>query len=415
MKKLFLLLIALLLTSTALAQELQLTLPRTTYSQGETIQLAISTNETLVSPLSVQGIKVTDERDAKIVVGVGFVKINPQNYYIYFEIPNQLKNGTYTIHVLNALYKKADGTNARTSNRINFNIQQHDPALSIRPAILTRTIQPLEQPGFQITLTNKGTSPIDAQFSTDSDFIRLQQSTLRLIPDQAAQLTVNTNVVNKKEPTFSGNVLIKYNGNEYSVPVLLKRFEAPETEQPVIKKAGEEQALVPVIEENVTGSLQFLIGFTTVNQTLKQEQTLEGNFPLKNQGESTLHDLTFKVSPALAPYVNLSILSLSTLDPGQVVTIELTLNPEKNLKKDVKGDLLIATKEGAAVALPIELHSEIVKEEAVEEFEQEDIIDVPKEESSSRKWIVFGIIGLLFVIALVFLLKKKKEEPRLRF
>ena len=415
MKKLILILIALLLTSTVFAQELQLTLPRTTYSQGETVQLAISTNETLVSPLSVQGIKVTDERDAKIVVGIGFVKINPQNYYIYFEIPNQLNTGTYTIHVLNALYRKADGTNARTSNRINFNIQQHDPALSIRPAIFTRSIQPLEQPGFQITLTNKASIPLDVQFSTDADFILLPVQKATLPSQQATTLTVNTKVAGRKEHTFSGNVLIKYEGGEYSVPVLLKRFEAPETEQPLIKEPTTEQPLVPIIEEDYKDSLQFLIGFKTVNQSLKQEQTLEGNFPLKNQGESTLHDLTFKVSPQLAPYVNLSIISLSKLDPGQVITVELTLNPEKNLNKDVKGDLLIMSKEGAAVALPIELHSEHVEEEVEEDIEQEDIIEVPEEENSSRKWIVFGVIGLLFVIALVFLLKKKKDEPRLRF
>src|SRR3989338_7645234 len=151
-----------LLISTALAQEevLQVTLNKERYSPGETIQIHITSTATIVVPITLSNIKLLDPKGGDIPIAQGFLKINNNDYYTYFDLPSTLRNDTYTLRIVNVRYQKEVNGNAYYNTDIPLVIQKEDTVLSVRPAIFFKRVEKLEQPGFQLVVSNKGTVPL---------------------------------------------------------------------------------------------------------------------------------------------------------------------------------------------------------------------------------------------------------------
>lgn len=400
----------LLLGSTVLAQNpVDLTLDRTTFSQGETVQVSIKTNLKLVTAPIIDNFKILDSIGSEVPVAKGFVKITNDHYYGYFDLPLQLKDGTYTIRLQDILYEKSENENELYQAETVINVQKKDGALSLRPGIVSKRIQRLEQPGFQFVLSNRGTKDLNLQFSTDADFITLNEPSYTLKTDQVYTLTVNTNVVGKTENTFSGNLLINYEDTRYVVPILLKREEAPETEQPTVAPAG-----TPVQEDaSEESGLSFILSVNTLNETLKKSQTVQGTFPLKNNGDTTYTNLRISLTGNLAQVITLNQVSIPTLQPGETFTLTASFNKDKNLEKTHEGELKVESEEGASISLPITLRPETTQQTQTTLPQEVFAVDEPEVKETNSAWWIVLIAAILALAGLgIYIFKKKpKENP----
>ncbi len=417
MKRIFFLIFLLSISCVfAQNQEITLTPSRTGYSQGETVQIHILSSLDLISPLSTSNLKLIDNRSSSIPIAQGLTRISANEYYSYFDIPTVLKDGEYFFKILSVRYRKSDGTSALYTTSLPLIVRNTPYSLSMRPAIFFKTISRLEQPGFQLVLSNHGASDFVLTLSTDASFIKVPTAPQTLHVGESITPTITTLVVGKTETTFSGNVIINYDGSSYALPVTLKREEAlqtqektptPNTSAPVLSSVQEQQAQ----EQQASASLAFLTSLKEINRTLKKDQLLEGTLPFKNTGETSLHLLRFELTGTLPEVVSLSQTQLAQLDPGEIHELTLTFNKNKDLRKNYQGTLKITSKEGTSLELPIALVLQNKKEEqlAQEVLPTEVSSTVPPSSLSTRRWVIISIISVIILLGIGFYFIRKRK------
>ncbi|HZX12716.1 MAG TPA: hypothetical protein VFE88_04640 [Candidatus Nanoarchaeia archaeon] len=391
-------------------QDIQLELPRETYSQGETVQAHIKTDLELVVPLSIRNFRLVDPQGGNIPLGQGFLKLNNQEYYAYFDLPLQLKNGTYTLSLDNVRYKK-NGGSSLTSATKTITLEKRDSSLSIRPAIFFKIIHPLEQPGFSLILSNTGTNDLDVSLSTDADFLRVPAEKKALRKGTTTTLPITTSVVGKKEALFAGNILLTYDSRTYTLPVILQRV------------ASEEQAKVPEAPQKAEqplpeNALAFLKPLLDITQTLSPDQALEGSFPLINNADTTLTNITLTLSEGLSSVVTVKPSFLSQLSPRKQAGIIITLNPNKNLNRNYEGTLTILSAEGTKIVLPIKITLKPARKEQKETPQEEPQEPLEETPSNTRQLLLLLFLAVVLILlgaGIYFYKKKKSLERRPKF
>ncbi len=409
MKKLIYLLFILLLATTVLAEDksFDLLIPKETYSQGETLQLHIKTNYDLFSSLNQRNIRFVDPLGAELSLAQGFIKVNTGEYYIYFDLPLQLPNGTYHVKVVDVAYKNPQGTTSLYNTEKTITLQKNPSALSVRPGAFFKSISSLEQPGFQITLSNHGTTDLNLGVSTDHpEFIKLGEVPSVLKVGMSTPLDVTTKVAGTESAYFSGNILIHADPEEYSIPLILIR----EGSTQALPSSSPAENTVPMPVQDLTHALRILLPLKSIEQTLTVSKTLEGTLPLQNTANSALHDITFSLSDHLSEVVTLDPPSVGKLNPGEVRSFTITLNKNKTLTKDYEGNLTITTSEGAKSILPILVH--LQKAEISAPLPQTPLAVPPSivEPTRSYAWLYVLLVVVILGLGVFIYFKKKNKE-----
>ena len=123
MKKLLsflLILIFLSVSVNAIDQPLSVTLTKSTYSAGDTLQAEVILMFNPVSDLTASNFLLKDSEGTKIPILIYMEKLSSKHYFIYFNLPSNLEGGTHSFVVDN--YKYVDGVLKQISEGTNFEI-----------------------------------------------------------------------------------------------------------------------------------------------------------------------------------------------------------------------------------------------------------------------------------------------------
>lgn len=276
------------------------TLSRESYGKGETVQATI----TLVDParaLETKDIKIRDQ--AGVVVNVAPFLLDLHDHsFLYFDLPLDIEEGTYTLN-LEALSFVVNGTLVQETHSTTFLVDVHQPRLAIRPGgvVITDDI-----PEFQVRLTSISettnvtiNAPEWISHPYQSGQVVTEGTTrfLRFVIDRERLPSVDV----------VGSLVLSYGNAAYDVPLY---FYAT--------TAGSDDGT----------RLEIVNDVRSINRTLRQDQTLQGEIVFSNTGDETL-SLTLVVDGSVAPYVS-TTLDRSSLAPSQDAALQVLVNPFKN-------------------------------------------------------------------------------------
>src|SRR3989344_7053974 len=226
MKWFMIFLIILLLFAVIKAEDIEINLQKEIYSPGETFQALVKLNVEPLNELTASNFNL--KYNGTTVPTAKFIKsLNNSEYYIYFNLPKTLENGSYDFGIYNTLYKK-NGLTKNDALTKTFNINKKDHILYIAPGFIIKEIEYYETPILTIKLTNNGNEIEDITISTEGGFLIPNKEEFAVANNDEDSLSIRTNI-SRRIKTSEGKIIINYMDGSYEIPVILtKKSLGPE-------------------------------------------------------------------------------------------------------------------------------------------------------------------------------------------
>ncbi len=400
------------------------------FISGETLQVKI----TEFSDLDVSDLSLINSDN--INVGKILLNLPDGNYFAYFDLPNDLATGSYSIFVEGM--KNGEYTNESESFYITYHNLTKD-YISVKPGGFV-----ISDGNDQVDLSifNWGAKTLDL-FVTSDEGINPVRTGLSIESGASRTLTINVDesIVDEKILTLTYS-----NGTMY-IPFF---FELPEelvcledetmaylcpdgTEvewcQCDIKENAwvcvnspenscpEEEPNLTIEEEVIEGELQLMIEDNYLEQSLTQNQRLTAEIPVYNNFDFTLTNIEVSLGGNLADIVTVDPSYIESLEPYEIRDLSLIVNDNYDVSGDLFfGTLAIISEEGYSdsVTLSFEVFESSTEEETTEElgFNYSDLsLEIVEEKNRTRNQII-GII-LLVILTITIILLWKRLKPRI--
>ena len=404
MRKIILCLILIALVPLVRAK-FDINLERSYYSSGETLQAKINTNVNFVDGISLSKINLTDSENKKVQVALNFFNLGNGSYYLFFDLPSDLKEGNYSLNFGNLLYYD-EGLLKRELFKKEFSIiNDKGNILSVYPAFVKLNLEYWERPSISIKLDNKLNETII--MIPNTTYLVPSKNALKLGKSSYTLLVALNNDAYKLN-AIKDELSLNYGNYSYKIPFLID-----------IKQKN---ALVE-IKENATeistgaGELRFIESVDYVNKTLNKDTVINGSLRFKNFGNNVLHGINFTLTNDLDEIIKVSYNELNFLNPGDERAVNLVINEKGNINKNYKGELIVNSKEGANAKFNFNLN--YFKKEETKEIpianETNVSISPPiaNKKSNMLRNIIITIIFILFILAGYFIYKKSKK-PKMK-
>jgi len=392
--KRFLLLFILLNASFAVA-ELQIEIPRNSYMQGETVQVALNFSYRPQNDITLDDIGVYTIQGAKVPLAIYFFKASDTYYYAYFELP-YLKPGNYTFNVGKYFYIK-DGLFLEGSNFTIFSIKEaKGDIIAIDPAFIKLDSKDY----FSFKVKNNGNIGVNISVSSSSGLV--SNSNFSLDPGYNRVIGVNSLDLSK-----NNSVSIIYGNLSYTIPIYAL----------ITREGVTNETIVNVSITIPRDAIKLVEPVDFINLTLGKNDSVEGSLRFRNFFTAPINNLDFGLSDNLNNVVRINISHIAAIQPGETIVQYLWINNDKNLERDYKGKLVLSNKD-ASVEVPIYINYRedvINKTTRLIENVTKDVTNISTvvpEKKKSRNWI-YAIIFLFILAALafaVFLFKKKPKK-----
>lgn len=391
--RIYLLLFILLLPS-VFAQEITSSLYQEIYQPGETLQLEFTTSN-LVSEPSTANIKLFDSLNNEIKVAPFLLKIKPDNYFVYFDLPENLADGSYRL-VLNKLKVNVDGVLKEVNHEINFNLTKKTSIVSISPAVFILN----KDSELQVQLNNKG--PLVAVELTTSDFIKHPYTgSEQLTGFSSRKFYFDADLTGIVYNT-KGYININYSNESYAIPVFI-----------------------------ITGSLEpiqafeFITELTSLSRTLNKKEEVRGGLGIRNRLNEDLKDVYFELTGNLNEIIKLNITHVQAFESQSIINELFIINKDKNPQLDSYLGNFIVKSEQYSASFPIYIQfreeSEIPREEVKtikeEPVKEQELFALPPPvpvsiEPESKLGFYLIILVLLVVAAIIYKLSRKSKQKK---
>ena len=404
MRKIILCLILIALVPLVRAK-FDINLERSYYSSGETLQAKINTNVNFVDGISLSKINLTDSENKRVQVALNLFNLGNGSYYLFFDLPSDLKEGNYSLNFGNLLYYD-EGLLKRELFKKEFSIiNDKGNVLSVYPVFVKLNLEYWERPSISIKLDNKLNETII--MIPNTTYLVPSKNALKLGKSSYTLLVALNNDAYKLN-TITDELSLNYGNYSYKIPFLID-----------IKQRN---ALIE-IKENATeistgvGELRFIESVDYVNKTLNKDTVINGSLRFKNFGNNVLHGINFTLTNDLDEIIKVSYNELNFLNPGDERAVNLVINEKGNINKNYKGELIVNSKEGAIAKFNFNLN--YFKKEETKEIpianETNVSISPPiaNKKSNMLRNIIITIIFILFILAGYFIYKKSKK-PKMK-
>ena len=368
------------------------------------MQAKINTNLDFVEGISLSKINLTDSENKRAQVALNFFNLGNGSYYLFFDLPFDLKEGNYSLNFGNLLYYD-EGLLKRELFKKEFSIiNDKGNILSVYPAFVKLNLEYWERPKISIKLDNK----------LNESIIMIPNTTYLVPSKNALKLGKSsyTLLVTVKEDAYKSNTItdelsLNYGNYSYKIPFLID-----------IKQKN---ALIE-IKENAAevstgvGELRFIEAVDYVNRTLNKDTVINGSLRFKNFGNNVLHGINFTLTNDLDEIIKVSYNELNFLNPGDERAVNLVINEKGNINKNYKGELIVNSKEGANAHFNFNLN--YFKKEETKEIpianETNVLIPSPiaSKKSNMLRNIMITIILIGFILAGYFIYKKSKKPKK---
>ncbi len=278
-------------------QHVSITLSRYVHASGETVQAEISLSNP-ARELTSKQIKVRDASGVVVNVAPFLLQLHDQ-YFLYFDLPEILQEGAYTLSLENVPFV-VNGTLIEETHTVEFSVEAHQPILAVRPGGLVIT-DDLEE--FQLRVVNlQQTTNVTLH---SPEWITHPYSSEQIINEGTTRLLKFTIDQTHLPPVDTVEHLsLSYDRYTYDIPLYYYHTTTARDDG---------------------SALEILNGVTFINRTLRQDQTLQGIILVSNP-RTTPVSLTLSVSGPVASLVS-ATLDTSSLDPHQNATLNVLINP----------------------------------------------------------------------------------------
>ena len=403
MRKIILCLILIALVPLVRAK-FDINLERSYYSSGETLQAKINTNVNFVDGISLSKINLTDSENKRVQVALNLFNLGNGSYYLFFDLPSDLKEGNYSLNFGNLLYYD-EGLLKRELFKKEFSIiNDKGNVLSVYPVFVKLNLEYWERPSISIKLDNKLNETII--MIPNTTYLVPSKNALKLGKSSYTLLVALNNDAYKLN-TITDELSLNYGNYSYKIPFLID-----------IKQRN---ALIE-IKENATeistgvGELRFIESVDYVNKTLNKDTVINGSLRFKNFGNNVLHGINFTLTNDLDEIIKVSYNELNFLNPGDERAVNLVINERGNINKNYKGELIVNSKEGANANFNFNLN--YFKKEEIKEIPiaNETNVSIPppitQKKSNMLRNIMITIILIGFILAGYFIYKKSKKPKK---
>lgn len=405
----------LLLIPIALAQLdlIEINSQRTELSQGEVYQAEITLNNP-ITELKKTNIKLYSSENAIIPVSPFLNEPGNNHYYLYFEVPYSIEDGTYQLRIQDQSFL-VNGVLQQFEGIEEITITKSQPSVAVTPGYF---LLPEGETG-QISIT---TTSKDIQ--TNIFFLTPKYITHPYITEQS----INPNV--PRTFTFdystlnatSSELVVNSGTKQYKIPVLIEGQIENNQEN--------------ITQNQQTSPITFFVDNNHLEKTIKSDQAIEGNLYMANTLNSSITDITSELTGNLKEIITMG--SIQPIPASSNFTTFMSINQAKDAKEGIySGDFILSselysssleititveeTETTREILEPPEVTetTETAEPEAkapIEEFIPWDLSDGYEEESKvAANPFIYLIIIFVVIAVVIFLLSGKKSTKKKTF
>lgn len=364
------------------------------YKPGETLQaeILIPNSASEINFKNIIIFNLTDE------IKLGFIleKITNEYYFLYFNLPDDIQDDSYTLEVKDILYKENNILKeAQISNNFTVNSQISRDLFTIQPAILQFE---KNTPYKQILIQNKEQKSITLQINSSDKIIQTLESQLIIPANSQKTINIYLTKITKgaKEYVYIGN---------YKIPVwILGGISVASIQGKTFSFA--------ILEENNEVLLERL------DAELSENQISYENIIIQNLLNESVYNLSISLTGNLNEIIELNTTFADEIKPNDKIIEYILINKERAPKSESYLGNLVLSSEKYNIEFPIELNilkEEIPIEEIPEEAEPVKLVNETKipekqkiEEKSPVTFILAIVSIILLLIIVYFIIPKKK-------
>lgn len=214
-------------------------------------------------------------------------------------------------------------------------------SFSVSPAVILASPT---QKKFTINLENKGLSSIPITLEPNS-LLTLSKSSFDLVTKASFDVTVDTS------KATSTMLNIQYSNATYSIPVMVQSQYGGAEESSLLLPIPKDA--IKILKLDILSDEWIDVG-SSINSNVSATKRIEQTFKIQNSYSVPLHNLSLEITGKLLELLNIDIISLEELSPGETIDIKIT-GKEDAEPGNYYGSLIISSQEGALTELPITL------------------------------------------------------------
>jgi hypothetical protein len=371
------------------AQEPQITLYKTEYAPGETLQAEVNLGNA-ETPLFTEQIALFSAPGQEVRVAPFLFSRGEDKYVVYFDLPITLVEGIYSFeaeevpYIVNQLLKKI------TAQKTFAIKESANPVLAFSPGFFILK----DEKELELRIENKKTTT-DVIFNVTPG-IKHVYNTPQVV-QEGTKRTFRFVLDKKKLVDKNPMIEVLYGTTSYTIPLLL----------PVVKTIKQPQ------KKEV---LELLTNADLVNHTIEFGETLSGPLRFKNKGNETLYNITLAVSGDLGLIVSTNRSVVAELLPNNLTAVHFWVNKEGTAAiRTYEGEITV---QGGSSTLSLQMVIEVIagsREPILPKENKTSTVDDDSEEPSfpsvfpgtkdpepkpKKKEINYNV--LIFIIAFVF-------------
>ncbi|MDD5649967.1 MAG: hypothetical protein PHF86_06030 [Candidatus Nanoarchaeia archaeon] len=371
-------------------------LNKDSYNVGDTVLAKLS----FVYPpneIKYEHINIFDSENRKVSIPYYIVKFTDSRYYLYFTIPESMRDDNYTISVGPYFYALNGLLQMKTDTTLLKNNIRDGDTISINPAAIN--IDYSNQNYFNLELKNNGLNPLNLKLKIINGTLNYNEYKLQ----SGDFLKINAKVDSPGERVLQ----IFYNDIEFLVPVLvIAKAEVPPT----------------AVQENIRpqNALKFIEDLSQINVSVKKDKIVYGTVRFKNVWTSEIHDVKVELSGNLNQIIILNTTTFNSVKADSIEEINMIINPNKNIDKNYNGEIKL-TAQGVSAAYPVYIYYKpLVNEEIPEELPPKETVteqQVIQKQSELNKGYFFSlaIVVIILLLLIWIILKTRKKSKVLTF
>lgn len=396
-----------LLSASVYAEELSFSAFREKFSPGDTLQLEISVIAKPEFPMESKNIKFRSSSE-NIRVAPFLTKLNDTLYFLSFDIPQGLSDGTYSVVIESILFKE-NGKLIEKSLKKDINVVYSEPILSISPAFFIS--------GQQISLEvldKKKTTEITIGSPRQLEHV---YSSPQSIQEGKSRLFKFTQIDSDFAQLF---INLSYEGSSYSIPVYNLKSAA--------SSSSNETTIVPT---TLSSSMEFKAPQLSIDRSIEKDTILEGPITLSNSGDSDITDVNLSLTGNLASIVSVYPTEINVLKAHESAEVIVSINKEQNPSEESYSGTLEAVSGSSKASYSINIKVLSEKSEVVPPTENTGTQGTSSESSDIQGYnnllnlsatyeekppekisssLIITILTLLAGIVIYFFSKKKVEH-----
>ena len=382
----FFIIFILLFGSFCYALPIDVQFDKDTYYSGESVQGKLFFNEDLDDEIGIQDFRL-ELVDETISVYPGLVKLGEYTYF-YFNLPEVF--GNYSFVLEDVIYLENEVLVEEDLYYDFFIEETNQSILTIDPGVFEIDVS--EGNYFYLTINNPSEENVEVNITLEDDYLSsVDGFLLSAGGSEEVEFYVSSVLLDEN----SSNILINYGEFSYNVPVFFKNVD-----------------LIDPIDVVESGEIYFIE--ESLNITFNVGESVEGFVRIFNGFDEVLENVAVEVSENLENMLQLERYTIEEIGIEESFKDRIYANELKDAEKgEYTGWIKLTYGEEDYDTIQVYVNAFGEDEPVDENITFPDLDEEDPPEVKDNKWnILFGVIGIILVIAVFIFIRYKKSEKK---